>query len=62
MCACLINLSQFFIVGSVGPVTSTVVGHVKTCSIVMLGWIAAGRPAGIEMISGVVMTLGGIIT
>jgi solute carrier family 35 protein E3 len=59
--ACLVNLSQFFVVSAAGPVSSTVVGHVKTCSIVTLGWIATGQSSGIEAILGVVMALGGII-
>jgi len=37
--AALINISQFFIVNSSGPVTSTVVGHLKTISIVTIGWV-----------------------
>lgn len=41
--ASLINLSQFFIIAGAGAVTSTVVGHAKTCSIVMLGWMMSGR-------------------
>lgn len=59
--AALINISQFFIVNSSGPVTSTVVGHVKTISIVSIGWAVSGR--GVTDISalGVVMTVAGII-
>lgn len=41
--ASLINLSQFFIIAGAGAVSSTVVGHAKTCSIVILGWMASGR-------------------
>ncbi|KAF6515834.1 hypothetical protein HZS61_004575 [Fusarium oxysporum f. sp. conglutinans] len=41
--AVLINVSQFFIVAEMGPVTSTVVAHSKTCIIVALGWLSSGR-------------------
>lgn len=41
--ASLINLSQFFVIAGAGAVSSTVIGHGKTCSIVILGWIYSGR-------------------
>ncbi|KAK5629700.1 hypothetical protein RRF57_005415 [Xylaria bambusicola] len=62
MFAALINLSQFFIVGQTGPVSSTVVGHLKTCLIVALGWITSGRSAGDKSIVGVFVAVGGIIS
>ncbi|RKF62982.1 Solute carrier family 35 member E3 [Erysiphe neolycopersici] len=60
--ACLINMSQFFIIAQTGPVSSTVVGHVKTCSIVAIGWTISGRAVGDKALIGVVIALGGIIT
>jgi len=59
--ASLINISQFFIVAQTGPVSSTVVGHVKTCTIVALGWIVSGRAVGDRSVLGVFVALGGII-
>ena len=59
----MINISQFFIVSDAGPVTSTVVGHLKTCSIVALGWYRDGRTADDRRaILGVLMAIGGIIS
>ncbi|KAG9246134.1 triose-phosphate transporter family-domain-containing protein [Calycina marina] len=60
--ACVINMSQFFIIAQTGPVSSTVVGHGKTCSIVALGWITSGRAVGDKSIIGVLVAVGGIIT
>ncbi|KAG4431629.1 hypothetical protein IFR05_012892 [Cadophora sp. M221] len=60
--ACVINISQFFIIAQTGPVSSTVVGHVKTCSIVALGWITSGRAVGDKSIIGVFIAIGGIIS
>ncbi|KAI0019007.1 triose-phosphate transporter [Xylariomycetidae sp. FL0641] len=60
--AALINLSQFFIVGQTGPVSSTVVGHLKTCFIVALGWITSGRSVGDKSVIGVFIAIGGIIS
>ncbi|KAI1104241.1 integral membrane protein [Jackrogersella minutella] len=60
--ASLINLSQFFIVGHTGPVSSTVVGHLKTCLIVALGWATSGRSVGDKSVIGVIIAIGGIIT
>jgi solute carrier family 35 protein E3 len=59
--ASLINISQFFIVNSSGPVTSTVVGHLKTISIVAIGWTISGRGVTDMSAIGVLMTVGGII-
>jgi solute carrier family 35 protein E3 len=60
--ASIINMSQFFIIAQTGPVSSTVVGHLKTCSIVTLGWIASGRAVGDKSVIGVLIAIGGIIT
>ncbi|TQS35187.1 hypothetical protein Golomagni_04399 [Golovinomyces magnicellulatus] len=60
--AALINMSQFFIIAQTGPVSSTVVGHVKTCSIVAIGWAISGRAVGDKALIGVFIALGGIIT
>ncbi|KAJ1335165.1 solute carrier family 35 member E3 [Microdochium nivale] len=59
--ASLINISQFYIVAKTGPVSSTVVGHLKTCTIVALGWATSGRSVGDKSIIGIIMALGGII-
>lgn len=59
--ASLINISQFFIVAGSGPVSSTVVGHLKTVSIVSIGWIISGRTIADRSLYGIVMTVGGII-
>lgn len=59
--AALINISQFYIVAGAGAVSSTVVGHVKTCSIVALGWITSGRSANDRGIFGIFMAVTGIV-
>ncbi|KAH8683143.1 solute carrier family 35 member E3 [Tricladium varicosporioides] len=59
--ACIINMSQFFIIAQTGPVSSTVVGHLKTCSIVALGWLTSGRAVGDKSVIGVFIAIGGII-
>ncbi|PMD43406.1 hypothetical protein L207DRAFT_542675 [Hyaloscypha variabilis F] len=62
MFACIINMSQFFIIAQTGPVSSTVVGHVKTCSIVALGWLTSGRAVGDKSVIGVFVAISGIIS
>lgn len=59
--AVLINISQFFIVNGSGAVSSTVVGHLKTVSIVGIGWVLSGKSVGDASAGGVVMTVGGIL-
>jgi len=59
--AALINISQFFIVAGSGPVSSTVVGHLKTVSIVGIGWAISGRSVADKSALGIVMTVAGIV-
>jgi solute carrier family 35 protein E3 len=56
----LINISQFYIVTGAGAVSSTVVGHVKTCSIVTLGWATSGRKANDQSALGLLLAISGI--
>jgi len=58
--ASLINISQFFIIASSSPVSSTVVGHLKTVSIVSIGWVVSGRTVADKSLYGILMTVGGI--
>jgi solute carrier family 35 protein E3 len=58
--AVLINISQFFIVAGAGPVSSTVVGHLKTVSIVGIGWAVGGRSATDRSALGIICTIAGI--
>ncbi|CAG8949733.1 hypothetical protein HYFRA_00004052 [Hymenoscyphus fraxineus] len=59
--AALINISQFYIVAGSGPVSSTVVGHLKTVSIVGIGWALSGRGITDWSAIGILMTIGGIV-
>ncbi|KAL8947411.1 MAG: hypothetical protein Q9222_006305 [Ikaeria aurantiellina] len=59
--AALINLSQFFIIAGAGAVSSTVVGHVKTCLIVALGWVVSKRPVTDRSAFGVILAIASII-
>ncbi|KAM0264101.1 hypothetical protein ACHAQJ_000846 [Trichoderma viride] len=58
--AALVNISQFYIVAQTGPVSSTVVGHIKTCTIVGLGWIISGRAISDRSALGVMIAVAGI--
>lgn len=60
ICAVLINVSQIFIIAGAGPVSSTVAGHVKTCAIVMLGWITSGRGVSDKSVLGVLLAVASI--
>ncbi|KAL9604529.1 MAG: hypothetical protein Q9219_000494 [cf. Caloplaca sp. 3 TL-2023] len=59
--AALINLSQFFIIAGAGAVSSTVVGHVKTCAIVAMGWIISKRPVTDRSAFGVILAIASIV-
>ncbi|QSS58885.1 integral membrane protein [Histoplasma capsulatum] len=60
-CACIVNLSLFFIIDHAGPVSSTVTGHLKTCIIVGLGWALSEKIVGFESKFGILLSILGII-
>ncbi|KAL9101170.1 MAG: hypothetical protein Q9163_003548 [Psora crenata] len=55
--ASLINVSQFFIIGGAGAVESTVVGHLKTCLIVLIGAFTGGRVITDKAALGIMLAL-----
>jgi solute carrier family 35 protein E3 len=61
MLACLINLSQFLIINEAGPLSSTVVGHSKTCLIMTIGWITSGKSLSDGSLVGILLATGGIM-
>ncbi|PYH88278.1 TPT-domain-containing protein [Aspergillus ellipticus CBS 707.79] len=58
--ACLVNLSQFYIIDAAGPVTSTVLGQLKTCIIVGLGWMLSDHEILRQSVAGVLLALVGM--
>ncbi|KAJ4516500.1 hypothetical protein HRR83_001834 [Exophiala dermatitidis] len=61
ICAMLINVSQFYIITHAGPVSSTVVGHMKTVMVIGLGWVVKHEMVGAESALGVSLAVLGII-
>jgi solute carrier family 35, member E3 len=59
--AALISISQFFIIAGAGAVSSTVVGHFKTCLIIAIGWIASRRSIHNYGLLGISLAILGII-
>jgi len=53
---------MFFIVAGAGPVSSTVVGHVKTCLIVTLGWITSGRVVTANSAFGILLAIASVFS
>ena len=60
--ACLLNLSQFIIIDEAGAVSSTIVGHFKSCVGILLGWIYSGKSLKDGSVFGIVLAIGGIIS
>ncbi|KAL4873562.1 hypothetical protein BDV12DRAFT_160284 [Aspergillus spectabilis] len=58
--ACMVNLSQFYIVDAAGAVSGAVIGQLKTCIIVGLGWAWSNRVIPRESVVGIVMALIGM--
>ncbi|KAK9694750.1 hypothetical protein K7432_013295 [Basidiobolus ranarum] len=60
--AFLVNLSIFMIIGKTSPITYNVVGHFKTCLILVLGFFIFNYPVDIINISGIIIALIGIFS
>ncbi|KAL6237028.1 hypothetical protein BDW75DRAFT_93700 [Aspergillus navahoensis] len=58
--ACMVNLSQFYIVDSAGAVSGAVIGQLKTCIIVGLGWAWSNHAVPRQSVFGIVMALIGM--
>lgn len=58
--AAMINVSQFFIISGAGAVESTVVGHLKTVLIVVIGAFTGGRIITDKAALGILLALGSI--
>lgn len=55
--ASIINVSQFFIISAAGATESTVVGHAKTCLIVLVGAFTGGRIITDKAAMGILLAL-----
>ncbi|OJJ00530.1 hypothetical protein ASPVEDRAFT_70749 [Aspergillus versicolor CBS 583.65] len=58
--ACMVNLSQFYIVDAAGAVSGAVIGQLKTCIIVGLGWAWSNHVVPRESVLGIIMALVGM--
>lgn len=61
LCAVLLNVSQFFIVAGSSALSSSVVGHGKTCMVVAVGWFMATSAISLGSGVGILFALAGII-
>ncbi|PNS21751.1 NADP-dependent alcohol dehydrogenase 7 [Sphaceloma murrayae] len=60
LCAMMINLSQFKVIGLAGSLAGTIVGQVKTIVIVIIGWIQLGQAVNSDSILGVSVAIAGV--
>ncbi|KAL5332860.1 hypothetical protein BJX70DRAFT_91660 [Aspergillus crustosus] len=58
--ACMVNLSQFYIVDAAGAVSGAVIGQLKTCIIVGLGWAWSNHTVPRESVIGILIALVGM--
>ena len=59
--AFLVNLSIFLVIGKTSPVTYNVLGHFKLTVILSLGFIVFGALVDYKNITGILVTLSGVI-
>ncbi|KAL2831115.1 hypothetical protein BDW59DRAFT_140420 [Aspergillus cavernicola] len=58
--ACLVNLSQFYIVDAAGAISGAVIGQLKTCIIVGLGWAWSNHAVPRQSVIGIITALIGM--
>ncbi|KXS21661.1 TPT-domain-containing protein [Gonapodya prolifera JEL478] len=56
-----VNVSIYGIIGRTSPLTYNVVGHFKTVTVVILGFILFSYPVMFKNVSGILLTIAGII-
>lgn len=55
-----VNLSTFLVIGKTSPIAYNVLGHFKTCLILIMGFILFGYPIDMRNITGILVALAGI--
>ncbi|CAN0898837.1 UDP-xylose transporter 1 [Linum grandiflorum] len=65
MLSCLIavavNFSTFMVIGKTSPVTYQVLGHLKTCLVLLLGYTLLHDPFSYRNIVGILVAMGGMV-
>ncbi|CAN1253160.1 UDP-xylose transporter 1 [Linum perenne] len=65
MMSCLIavavNFSTFMVIGKTSPVTYQVLGHLKTCLVLLLGYTLLHDPFNMRNIVGILVAMGGMV-
>ena len=59
--AVAVNASNYFVIGRTSPVTYQVVGHLKTCLILVLGFVVFHYQPYLYNIVGIVIAVGGMV-
>jgi len=59
--AFFVNISTYFVIGNTSPITYNVVGHFKTCVVVVGGYVLFDYPLELKNSCGVILTLFGVI-
>ncbi|KAJ5225022.1 hypothetical protein N7468_006247, partial [Penicillium chermesinum] len=60
ICAFLVNLSMFYVIDATGPVSSTVIGHLKNSIVIALGWVLSDQIISRQSLGGIAMALIGM--
>uniref|UniRef100_A0A7S0ZKQ4 Sugar phosphate transporter domain-containing protein n=1 Tax=Timspurckia oligopyrenoides TaxID=708627 RepID=A0A7S0ZKQ4_9RHOD len=58
--AFLVNISIFLIIGKSSALTYNILGHAKTCFILITDFVFFGRPADVKGTSGILAAMGGV--
>eukprot|EP00735_Rhodelphis_limneticus_P012375 TRINITY_DN5628_c0_g1::TRINITY_DN5628_c0_g1_i1::g.12056::m.12056 TRINITY_DN5628_c0_g1::TRINITY_DN5628_c0_g1_i1::g.12056 ORF type:complete len:314 (+),score=44.62,sp/F4IHS9/UXT1_ARATH/39.10/7e-60,TPT/PF03151.11/4.1e+02,TPT/PF03151.11/2.5e-22,EamA/PF00892.15/64,EamA/PF00892.15/72,EamA/PF00892.15/8.2e-05,UAA/PF08449.6/0.0045,EmrE/PF13536.1/5.7e+02,EmrE/PF13536.1/9.7,EmrE/PF13536.1/0.015 TRINITY_DN5628_c0_g1_i1:126-1067(+) len=56
-----VNITNFFVLGETSPITYQVVGHLKTCVILILGFFCFGEEIVLRNVAGIIVALSGMI-
>ncbi|CAI0452989.1 unnamed protein product [Linum tenue] len=59
--AVAVNFSTFMVIGKTSPVTYQVLGHLKTCLVLLLGYTLLHDPFSMRNIVGILVAMGGMV-
>lgn len=59
--AVLVNISNYLVIGKTSPITYQVVGHSKTCLVLILGFVIFSHPVTWRSIVGIATAMTGVV-
>jgi solute carrier family 35 protein E3 len=61
VCALVVNVSNYLVIGKTSPLTYQVVGHFKTVSLLVISFFLFSYPIDFKNVLGIMIAMGGVM-